>query len=283
MGRSYDKKNAKKGLKPTERQKKTLENKENKSAFHDGAGNTEFKLQEDYLKFGRQLEKELGAKRCKEILELGIAGRDGVEDDEFLALNTLRIWRDEQKGIIRNERDDPKFKFNLQKRIESSRNAEIEFGTAYDAKGRFWGNFIGNKNHVTAILPPSTLIGGTFLHNHPSGSVFSAKDHESFQWWGVKNAIVTSHKGVYSIEYHGTPKYNKVDVAKYQEEYFKRFAQVREASALRPDVPQRTWDNIKWAEGNDLMKRFARQFGLTYKFKPTKEYEDFPKMTQEKD
>jgi hypothetical protein len=115
MGRSYEIKEGRKVIIPTKRQLEAMERKQAEANYlFDANGRTgmpdgdeELRASEGYVKKVLKLSE----KQQKEILENGRA------TPEFVEVNVLRILKALRDGDTKNEMEDKKFKFSLDKLI----------------------------------------------------------------------------------------------------------------------------------------------------------------------
>ena len=199
---------------------------------------------------------------------------------EYVYLRRYQIYMDEKKGIIRNDKDDPKFRFNLEKKVEDWRHAEVEFYVMFDNKGRFLGYNIGDHAEVNSVFFKGTLVGGHTMHNHPTkedrplGLSFSAPDLTSIRGEGTRNFEVTTAEGRYSMNTNGRQISEKsINEWKTSWEAHKAALYSARDPSGRP-IPEHTLWRIRAIDHHQSMQALAKANGWDYKFTPLPKYKD---------
>lgn len=275
-------KNGKKVLLPTKRQLEKMNAAQAVLPYQDGKGNTSIKMTAGHIAYLMSFWKKFTAKERAEILERGEATAD------YVNLRQYQIYMDERKGIIHNDKDDPKFKLHLEKMMENWKHTPIEHYLMFDSKNRFIGWNKGDEKSVDSLFWTGSLIGGHTMHNHPTtrdrplGLPFSAKDLEAIIGEGTKTFEVTSREGAYTIELSGKPKFTTQDVREWDTQLLARkqaIFKVMIDKGYRDPTQTDTYWRLRFLEHHDHMQAFAKKFGFKYTFKARKKYSDLDKQS----
>jgi hypothetical protein len=281
-GRSYEIKNGKKVLLPTPLQIERMKKADAVLPHQDPSGRTGPKRDIPHIAYLKRVWNSFDEKERKAILDKGEATPD------YALLRQYELYLAEQKGIIKDDRNDPKFKYALEKMRERWRLEGIEHYLMFDSKGRFIGYNIGDEKSVVSIFAKGGLAGGHTMHNHPTergkrplGLSFSAKDLESIRDEGTKTFEVSTREGNYVIESKGKVKYTPQDVMDWDTELAeikKSIFNGMKSKGYRDPLQTDTYWRIRMLEHHQHMQRFANKFGLSYTFTPSKAYKGIDKM-----
>lgn len=283
MGRSYEMKEGKRVIIPTQRQIEAMERKQAEAnVIKDEQGRTGMVNTVDDIDSIEGYLEQLGIskKEQKEIME------NGKATETFIDINVLRILKAIRDGKVTNEMLDKKFKFAIDKLIAKWANSEVEMMSAYDKNGMFLGyNTIGDKGKVYIQTAQGQLVGGTTLHSHPSeegrffGGNFSVGDWKTFLYTGERKMVVTSKEGVYTLERVGPVKLTVSDINK---SYVR--TTVRTVLSTRNIKNDKTTkfgcsktDLAVWRDQHVGSKELAAQAGIRYTFTPHKGFEGIDK------
>ena len=275
-GRSYEVKNGKKVLLPTPLQIERMKRGEAVLPYQDPDGRTGPKRDVSHIAYLKRNWNQYSEAERKSILEKGEATTD------YALLRQYEIYLLEQKGVVNNDKEDPKFKLNLEKMKEQWRLEGIERYVMFDAKGRFIGYNVGDEKSVQSIFAKGGLVAGHTMHNHPTkrgerplGLSFSAKDLESMRAEGCKVFEVTAREGNYVLETSGKVKFTPQDVMDFDTTLAATkksiFSVMKQKGYVDPTQTDAFW-RIRMLEHHKLMQEFANKFNLKYTFKPTKAY-----------
>ncbi len=280
MGRSYEIKEGRRVIVPTERQMAEAKRKQAEAnQITDDRGRTgmtntvkDIKNLEEWAKYHFPNEKQI-----KEIFEAGRA------TDDFINLNVLRILKALRDGTTKNERDDPNFKFNLESLKKKWANSEVEMMAAFDKNGMFLGyETQADKGLVQMRSGDGQIIGGTTIHSHPSedgrffGGNFSDGDWKGFLVAGEKTMIVTSREGTYILEREGAMKLTRKAINK---SYVVSMVKTTLALQKLKDEKELTKfgctkrDLVIWRDHHKSAEELAKSSGLKYTFVPNKGFE----------
>jgi hypothetical protein len=265
-GRTYEIKNGRKTIVPTERQLAKLEKQSLENTYMDMGNRTGLKFTPEQIASARLIVMMMTPEQIKETLFMGQATK------EFIALKTIEFVEGRGKG----QQNDPSFKFNEAKVVSWMKDANLdkEVLFVWDKDGRFWGWTQGSEKSVGASIPKGGLVGGTTLHNHPStdkrpyGQSFSKGDILAGRHSAERRWIVAAKEGVYMAEMPPNVKYRDFDAMVFQ-------AKTKAAwRRINNKLPQFNLNQAAKAQAHhEYMKEFAQRHGLKYKFIPNKGYE----------
>lgn len=134
-------------------------------------------------------------------------------------------------------------------------NADREYGVLVDANGYVKEHNKGEKHSVGFLANASEQKGGTFIHNHPSGSNFSDTDLHTFANSNVKSVVATSSNS----KTKGTYQISKTDKFKAKE--------------FDKAIGKAKWDTSKYGynDGADWwLKQNQKKYGYKYTSKGMK-------------
>lgn len=283
MGRSYEMKEGRKVIIPTQRQMESMTRKQAEAnLMADGGGRTGLEAKISDIKDIENYIKQLGLtkQQQKDILENGRA------TDEFVQLNVLRILKAMRDGDKTNEMNDKKFKFNLENLIKKWANSEVEMMAAFDKDGKFLGYQTQAKTGTVQITTGAgQLAGGTTVHSHPEesgrffGGTFSVGDWTGFKEKGERLMVVTSKEGTYMLERTGPLKFTNSDINKSWVRMTVRT--VLSKQRIKDDKLTKFGcsksDLAVWRDLHNGTKELASQAGLKYTFIPNKGFEGIDK------
>ena len=283
MGRSYEMKEGRKVIIPTQRQIESMTRKQAEAnLMEDGGGRTGLEAKISDIKDIENYIKQLGLtkQQQKDILENGRA------TDEFVQINVLRILKAMRDGDKTNEMNDKKFKFNLENLIKKWANSEVEMMAAFDKDGKFLGYQTQAKTGTVQITTGAgQLAGGTTVHSHPEedgrffGGTFSVGDWTGFKEKGEKLMVVTSKEGTYMLERTGPLKFTNSDVNKAYVRMTVRT--VLSKQRIKDDKLTKFGcsksDLAVWRDLHNGTKELASQAGVKYTFIPNKGFEGIDK------
>lgn len=283
MGRSYEMKEGRKAIIPTKKQAEAMVRKQaeanaNKDEFgNTGMANTVADIpdREAYVK-----TLKLSKKEQAEILEAGRA------TDQFIDLNVLRILKAMRDGTLKNEMEDPNFKFSLDKLIKKWSTSEVELMAGFDKNNQFLGYQTQGRTGVVAFsVALGQLVGGTSIHSHPSeggrffGGTFSDKDWKGFRDSGAKAMIVTSLEGVYILQKTGQAKYTNTEI---NTAYVRTAVRtVMSKQRIKDDKVTKFGcsksDLAVWRDRHNGAIELGKSVGIQYTFIPNKGFEGLDK------
>lgn len=252
------------------------------NAITDASGRTGMEAKISDIKDIENYIKQLGLtkQQQKDILENGRA------TDEFVQLNVLRILKAMRDGDMKNEMEDPKFKFNLERLIKNWSNTEVEMMAAFDKNGKFLGyQTLAKTGTVQITTGAGQIVGGTTLHSHPEeagrffGGNFSVGDWKGFRDAGEKRMIVTSKEGTYILERTGSLRLTNSDINK---SYVRTTVRTVLSKQNIKDDKQTKYGCTKselaiWRDQHQGSKELAAQSGIKYTFIPNKGFEGIDK------
>lgn len=286
MGRSYNKGERVSNVRSLAQDKVEGASKTKEDTFSDEFGNKGMTASVADLEGFKAYVESLGLskKQQEEILEKGLSS------DEYLQLRVIKMLEDEKRGIIRNDAEDEKFKWSLKKVIEKWKHGETELVASYDRYGRFLGYNIGDERKVTANVPLGALVGGKTVHIHPTkedqrlGMPFSRGDFRALRDYGMKEMIVTTREGVFTLKVK-----DGKSLAKLKDTDIKKTFAVLDVKKF---VSEDTWNKtrggaryagtgrmkdelavVQWRDQHETVKQVASRAGIEYTFKPYKGYE----------
>lgn len=280
-------KNGRKQIVPTPRQLEKMELLKNKQAvapYADDTGYTAPKY-ETNLVMQVQLKRyweTFTDKRRKEILEKMEA------TEEYINLRAYELLLLAKKGIYKDDRNDPKFRLNIEKIRENwSVNSDIELCAMFDRHNRFIGFNTGKEHEVDTLYIKGSLVGGTTIHNHPTtpdrplGLSFSRDDLNSFLHEGTRRFEATAREGTYAMTTKGAVRFKQKDFDKLFDDWNDHKAAIAQAFQARGlSTSSDMYWRIRCIDHHKIMEGFAKEHGFTYKFTPRKKYEKLMDISQ---
>lgn len=221
-------------------------------------------------------------KQRKEILEKMEA------TEEYINLRAYELMMLAKKGIFKDDRNDPKFRLNIEKiRANWSVNSDIELCAMFDRYNRFIGFNKGREHEVDTLYIKGSLVGGTTIHNHPTtpdrplGLSFSRDDLNSFMREGTRRFEATAREGTYSMTTRGRVKFKQKDFDKLFDEWNGiKSATVQAFQARGISTSSDIYWRVRAIDHHKMMEKFAKEHGFTYKFTPRKNYEKLMDISQ---
>lgn len=148
---------------------------------------------QDWADSGKEMPERMTYEEWKKEQDIRTAAEEQKKADEAAAKRLKAAAPDD---ILKA--NEEKLRQALRDAEEESRGMDHEVGTVLDRQGNVLSVTHGDRGSVEP--PEEQLPGNIFTHNHPSGSIFSTQDIESFEASGLYELRASTPQGiVYSI------------------------------------------------------------------------------------